>query len=204
MKKHLVIVVAALICLASSCKKDDSKNPKSGASVSDDASAKAAFITLNNFWMSTLEPALTKQTQTYTNTAITGASGGSAIVNGSYSTTHFSSSTNTSSTSNVEALISFSQYKTSSLTIDGELYFFDYSSSRSACSDAGCASAYHTSLDYQSKDDKGTALPAVAMNFSYGGKNYSDKLTFIASKSDNETWSVKVTNSGGETFSFYY
>lgn len=133
MSKLLTVLVIVVIFLTSACSKSGAG---SGAPITDEGTAKTAFLAINSLWTATLKPALTKEAQTYANMSLNGVAGGKAIVNGSFIRTNFSSSTSASNTSLVDVTITFQQYETNGLRLDGVLRFFDSYSYRMSCGSA--------------------------------------------------------------------
>jgi hypothetical protein len=203
MKNRLTIIAVLLLGLLGACKKDGDGTSGGGKAISDDTGAKALFSKMNSLWSGTLRPALSKTTQKYSGTVINGSSG-TATVEGQYSATHASSSFSSTTTSTIDVTITFKDYVASDMHINGTVRFFDYSNYRSACSDSGCASSSHTSLDYESADGSGNSLGAANVKFDYAGQSYKDAVTMDLRKSDNAHWSIKVTNSAGQTITTSY
>jgi hypothetical protein len=139
----------------------------------------------------------------YTDMALNGGTGGKAIVNGSFSKTSSSSSTSSSNSSLVDVTITFQQYETDGLRLDGVLRFFDSYSYRMACGSAGCASSTKTSVSYLSEDGYGSTFSPVAIKFNSNGTNLSDAILLDAGKSLTH-WSVKVTDKSGKVITFSY
>lgn len=203
MKNRLTIIAIALLSLLSACKKDgNDANGGGGIAITDANGAKALFSKMNSLWMVTLRPVLSKSTQTYTNTVVNG-SAGTATVNGKYSATNASSSSSSTSTSTIDVTITFKDYEANGMHINGSVRFFDYSNYRTACSNSGCASSSHTDLDYDSSNGS-ASLGAANVQFDYNGQSYKDAVTMAIEKSDNQHWSIKITNSANQTINTSY
>jgi len=198
MKKRLYIIALAAVCLLGACKKDSNGTNGGQAAIADEAGAKALFSKMNNLWTVSLRPALSKTTQTYTNTVLNGNSG-TATVTGSYSTTHASSSFSSTNTSTIDVTIIFKDYESNGMRLNGTVRFFDYSNVRSACSGSGCVTSAHSSIDYDSKDGAGNSYGSAKVQFEYSGKSYQDAVLMDIGKSDNAHWSIKVINGSNQT-----
>jgi len=198
MNKLLTVLI--IVFFLSACSKTGADG---GAPVSDQESAKAAFLAINGLWTSTLKPALTKDAQTYTDKTLDGSSGGKAIVNGRFTRTSYSYSTSSGNTSLVDVTITFQQYEVNGLRLDGVLRFFDSYSFRMSCGSAGCASSTKTSISYSSEDGSGATFQPLTIKFNANGKDLRDAMLLDASK-QYAHWSVKVTNGTGKVFSFSY
>lgn len=193
-------MIAGLAFGITSCKKSGGG---SGAPITIETDARGFFIKVNGLWNGVLKPALTKNVQTYTNAVLSDSAGGQAVVNGSYSASHYSGSSGSTQSSMVDATIVFTHFKANGLVLDGKLRFYDSYSYRQDCGSSGCASSTHTSVAYNSKDGSGNVFDPVAVSYDYNGKSYSDKVLLYASKV-YASFAVKVTNSQGELFSFSY
>lgn len=201
MSKLPTILIIAFSCLMTACSKSGSGG--GGTPITDEVTAKAAFLKINSLWTVTLKPALTKEAQTYTDMVLNGGTGGKAIVNGSFSKTSASSSTSSTNSSLVDVTITFQQYETDGLRLEGVLRFFDSYSYRMACGSAGCASSTKTSVSYLSEDGYGSTFPPVAIKFNSNGTDLNDAILMDASKTLAH-WSVKVTNKSGKVITFSY
>lgn len=203
MKKRLTIMAISIICLLGAACKKDGNGTGGGVAITDANGAKALFSKMNSLWTGTLRPVLSKSAQTYTNTVINGSSG-TAVVTGQYYTSRASSSSSSSSSSSIDVIITFKNYVADGMHINGTVRFFDYSSTRTACSDYGCASSSHSSIDYDSSDGAGNSLGSAAVQFDYGSQSYKDAVIMDIGKSDNFHWSIKVTNSSSQTITTSY
>lgn len=198
MRKYilLLVVIGGLV----GCKKDGGGG---GEPVSEEAVARVLFSKINGLWTGTLKPALTKTKQTYTNYVLSDSAGGQATVNGSYTATSYSGSSGSTASSMVDATIRFEHFTRNGLRLDGTFRFYDGYSYRQDCGSSGCASSTHTSVTYNSKDGSGNVYDPLAVSFSSNGVNYADKILLYASK-PYSSFSVKLTNTAGDTFSFSY
>jgi len=202
MSKLLTIAAIAFLCIVNvSCSKTGGGS--GGAPITDEETAKAVFLKINSLWTATLKPALTKEAQIYTDKTLDGGTSGKAIVNGKFAKTSFSSSTSSSNTSEVDVTITFQQYETGGLRLDGVLRFFDSYSYRQSCGSSGCASSTKTSTGYFSANGSGTTFSPVTAAFNYNGKDLRDGILLTASK-EYAHWAVKVTNGSNKVFSFSY
>lgn len=204
MKKYLAAFVIIIFYLATACSKEKD-GAYLGAPISEKEYAKAAFAKINGLWTSTLKPVLTKQAKKYTDTALAGALGGKAIVNGSYKKTQSSSSNSTSLSTIADMTINFQQYETEGLKLTGTMRFYESYSSRTACSSSGCASSTDTYSSYKTDSTvgSGVSFAPLAIQFTYNDKQYGDSILLDSDK-DHSTWSVKLTNGNKVTFSFSY
>lgn len=203
MKNKLTIIALIAVCVLGACKKDGNDNKGGGTPISDEAGAKALFSKMNSLWTAALRPNLSKTVQNYTNTVLNGSSG-TATVNGNYAATRASSSFSSTNTSTIDVTVTFKDYESDGLLINGTVRFFDYSNVRSACSSSGCATSSHSSLSYRSHDGANNSFGGATVRFEYNGKNYEDTVLMDIGKSDNAHWSIKVTNSHNETISTSY
>jgi hypothetical protein len=203
MKTRLIIIAVTLFCLLGACKKDGNETKTNGVAITDDTGAKALFSKMNSLWTTTLKPALSKTSQTYTNTILNGSSG-TATVNGQYGKTFASSSFSSTSTSTVDVTIVFKDYEVDGMHINGTVRFFDYNNYRSACSSSGCVSSSHTSIVYKSVDASGASLGPASVQFESNGKTYNDAVLMNIGKSDNAHWSIVVTNNAGQSINTSY
>lgn len=201
MKNYLFAVLAGTLCWLSSCKKDSGN---SGSPITDSQGAKGAFIQLNGLWTGTLKPLLSKTPAKFTDLLLSDSAGGSATVNGSYTSTSYTGSSGSTSSKAVDAIVLFKGYRTKGgMRLDGTIHFYDGYSFRMDCGSSGCASATHTSVAYRSEDGSGNTLGPTAVVFDYNGARYSDKILVNASK-PYSTFSVIITNGQGKEFSFSY
>jgi hypothetical protein len=203
MKNKLTIIALFAVCVLGACKKDGNGANGGGAPITDETGAKALFSKMNGLWTNTLEPVLSETNQTYTNKVLNGTSG-TATVNGSYSVTRASSSSSSLNTSTADVIITFKDYESGGLQINGTIRFFDYSNVRSACSSSGCATSSHSSLSYRSHDGSNNSFGQANVRFEYNGKSYQDAVLMNIGKSDNFHWSIEVTNSNNQTISTSY
>ncbi|GGA96381.1 MULTISPECIES: hypothetical protein [Mucilaginibacter] len=203
MKNKLITIALAAVCVLAACKKEGNDNNGGGTPISDETGAKALFSKMNGLWTAALRPNLSKTVQTYTNTVLNGSSG-TATVNGSYAATHASSSTSSTNTSTIDVVVTFKDYESDGLHINGTVHFFDYSNVRSACSSSGCATSSHSSLSYRSHDGANNSFGQANVRFDYNGKSYQDAVLMDIGKSDNFHWSIKVTNRNNQTINTSY
>jgi len=200
--KKLMFMLLVSTLFFNGCSKDDGGSADDAVKITNEEQAKAAFAAIQSLWNSTLRSLITAEEKTFTNETLAIA-GGSAIVNGEYSTTRSSSSSSSRNSSYIDVFITFQDFQTDQLKISGTIRFFDTSNSRTACSSSGCASSYHTSLAYKTQPSlENEDLIPCNLNFLYNGQQISDVILFDSGKSDNQHWSVKVTNGNNETFSF--
>lgn len=203
MKKiHFILAIVITISLGA-CKKEGTGGA-SGMAITDEATAKAAFLKINNLWTATLEPMIAKTEKTYKDETISGPNGGQAVINGRYYKTRFSSSSSSTSTTNFDMLITFKNYVTDGMTLDGTVRFFEFSESRSACSSSGCAFTNHYSISYDTNDGSDNNFPPLGIQFDNNGSKVNDKILIESGKSDNFRWGITVTNSAGQAFTFNY
>lgn len=202
MKKYLSGILVSL-CLLTACSKDETEAGAVNPPITTAEQARAAFTKINTLWISTLKPVLTKEKQTYSGKVLEGAGGGKAVINGSFTRSSSSSSSSTRNSSIADVTITFQQYETDGLRLDGVLRFYDSYNSRTACSSSGCASSTHTYLSYSSESAAGVANPPVAIEFELNGKTFRDQILLDANK-EFVTWSVKLTNENKQEFSFSY
>lgn len=191
------IAVILLIFSLYSCSKSNS----SGSPIATDADATAAFKKINTLYISVLKPLLIKKKQTFTNFVLYDSAGQQMIANGQYSTSSFSGSSGGTSSSTVDVTISFQQYSSGDLQLNGDLRFFDWYSSRTDCSSNGCATATHKDLSYATTDT--TAAKAVAIKFTNNGKVVSDNINLHGDK-EFSRFNVALKNGKGEKFVFSY
>lgn len=203
MKNKLTIIALIAICVLGACKKDRDGTNGGGAPINDETGAKALFSKMNALWTNTLGPALSETNQTYTNKVLNGTSG-TATVNGSYNETHSSSSSSRLNTAIADVTITFKDYESDGLRINGTVRFFDYSNVRTACSSSGCATSSHSSLSYSSYDGSNNSFGQANISFDYNGKRYQDAVLMDIDKSDNFRWSIEVTNSNNQKISTSY
>ena len=202
MKKYLSGILV-ILCLLTACSKDETGTNAANPPITTAEQARAAFIKINALWTSTLKPVLTKEKQTYSGKVLESAGGGKAVVNGSFTQSSSSSSSSTRSSSVADFTITFQQYETNGLRLDGVLRFYDSYNSRTACSSSGCASSTHTYFSYSSESAAGVAAPPVAIEFELDGKTLRDQILLDASK-EYAHWAVKLTNENKQEFSFSY
>ncbi|MBS1604648.1 MAG: hypothetical protein JST42_18425 [Bacteroidetes bacterium] len=195
--KHLLPGLIGLI-LISSCKKNSGE---AVSPINDATTARAIFNAIDVLWQRTLSPALSKNSQTFTNTVLQDSSGGSATVNGTFSTTTTSYPNSSSSTYNMSVIINFDHYRSNGLELNGPLRFYDARSSRTDCGSSGCASTSHNSTAYDDKDQAGGTLPAITVSLKYNGRQYEDNILLVASK-EYSSWSVKIITAAQKTLSF--
>ncbi|SEN13653.1 hypothetical protein SAMN05216436_11218 [bacterium A37T11] len=201
MKKLLIYTTIALTLLLTACSKDDGTGGK-GARVTNEVAARAVFQAINTLWTGTLRTIITAEQKKFQNQEVQGPKGGTAIVNGEYSTTSSSSSNSSRRSSYIDVIISFQDYQTESLKITGKLRFFDTSNSRTACSSSGCASSSHSRHAYNSEDGSKVSFGTSHLQFSTDGGMISDDILIDSGKSDNMSWYITVTNGNNEAFQF--
>jgi hypothetical protein len=199
MKRRQFLPAAFALLLLSACSKNNGVG--SGSPITTKDQAMAVFSKINTLYSSILKPALAKDSRKFTDTALQGAGGGTAIVNGSYIHTSISSANSSTTSSILDVVIIFKNYKTDGLSLDGTIRFFDSYSYRMACSTSGCASSTHASMAYKSQDGSGNEYPPFNIDFTYNGKQYSDAVMLTASKSTS-SWATKVVTAARQTFSF--
>ncbi|MBS1662300.1 MAG: hypothetical protein JST68_14745 [Bacteroidetes bacterium] len=193
-----LLLASLLTTLLAACHKS---NDNSGSPIATSSDAKLIFSMINTQWNGTLKPLLTKKVQTYTNQAFDSA-GIKMIVNGSYSTTSFTGSSGSTYSSTADMTITFQQYKSNGITLNGTMRFYETHSTRTDCGTAGCATASHMSISYKTADT--TAASAVAINYSNtGGKTLSDNIVLTSSR-EYSTFAVTMKNKQGQKFSFSY
>lgn len=199
--RQILPIVATMITLLymTSCTKTNDAG--GGAPIATDADARAAFAKINSLYTSKLRSKLTKSAQTFTNYVLIDSAGQKVIANGKYSTSSFSGSSGSSSSYDLDVTVSFQQFRSGDLQLDGILRIYDYSSTRTDCSSSGCATATHKNLIYSTTDT--TAAAAIAIKFANNGKNFSDKIILRGSK-PYSTFSVIMNNAKGEKFAFSY
>jgi hypothetical protein len=203
MKNKLTIIALIAICVLGACKKDGTGTNGGGAPITDETGAKALFSKMNSLWTNTLGPVLSETNQTYTNKVLNGTSG-TATVNGSYSVTRASSSSSSLNASTADVIITFKDYESDGLHINGTVRFFDYSNVRTACSSSGCATSSHSRLAYSSHDGSNNSFGQANVRFEDNGKSYQDAILMDIGKTDNFRWSIEVTNSNNQTISTSY
>lgn len=194
MSREKFILITLFILLLASC--SDEGNDRYSP-ISDEEQAKAAFKRIDSLWTSSLKPSLTIDEQTYTDEVLSGPIGGTALVNGSYSESKSSSSSSTSSSKLIDVTVTFQQYQTDGLKLDGLLRFYYSYRRRQACSDSGCASSTHTYTSYSSVQDP------IAIEFEFNGRQVRDTISLKASR-EYSTFEVELTNDAGQEFSFRY
>jgi hypothetical protein len=134
----------------------------------------------------------------FTGTVSVEGEAGSVSVTGTKTrtTTSSASSSTTTAVSDLDlTLVSFVPASRTDGSVSGDMRWYDYYYSRTACSDSGCASSTdHSEYIY------GTA---VAVRFEYAGVTYSDVVEITArSPEDSSQWDVDVTAADGTVYSF--
>jgi len=200
MKRFLpAIAVILIVFFLSSCSKTNGSG--SGSPITTDADAKTAFVKINTLYTSVLRPLLVKNKQTFNNFVLYDSAGQKVVANGEYSTTGYSGSSGSTSSSTIDVVISFQQYSSGGLQLNGNMRFYDWYSSRTDCGSAGCATATHKNLSYSTADT--TAATAVAIKFTNNGNAISDNINLTSSKVYS-TFSVVLRNVKGKKFTFSY
>lgn len=188
------ILITLFILLLTRCSDEDNVTY---SPISDEEQARAAFTKIDSVWTSSLKPSLNIEEQTYTDKALSGPLGGTALVDGSFSKSNSSSSSRRS----LDATITFQQYQADGLKLDGILRFYDSYRYRSACSSSGCASSSHTYISYSSEDSKNILYAPIAIEFEFNGRQVRDSILLDASR-EYSTFEIKLTNGAGKIFSF--
>jgi hypothetical protein len=204
MKKQVTLIAVLFICLFSACKKDGNDPGGGGSPIKDEATARAAFLKINDLWKVTLKPLFSKTPKNFKNETISGPDGGQAVINGQYYTTRSSSSSSSYNSNWLDLDIIFTNYVAGDLKLDGRVRFYDSGDSRTACSSSGCASSSHSYISYATKDGSKNNFPPLSIRFDNYGSKISDKILFDGNKEDNMRWVMTVTNSAGQAFTFYY
>lgn len=193
------ITAILLVFSLASCSKSNGSG--SGSPIASNTDAKAAFLKINTFYTSVLRPMVVKKKQEFTNFVLLDSAGQKLIANGEYSTSSYSGSSGSTSSSTIDVTITFQQYRSGDLQLDGKMRFFDYYSSRTDCGSSGCASSSHKEISYATTDT--TAATAIAIKFNNNGANISDNIT-LSAKKQYSTFSVVLRNEKREKFSFSY
>lgn len=197
--KHLLLAASLLILFAACHKKND--GPGSGAPIATSSDARLIFGMINSMWNGRLKPLLTKKAQTFTNQAFDTA-GMKMTVTGSYSVTSYSGSSGSTYSSTADMTITFQKYQADGLYLDGTIRFYEGHRSRTDCGTSGCATSSHMEIIYETKDT--TAASAVTISYqNSGGKSISDAIV-LDSEREYSTFSVRMKNRQGQSFSFSY
>jgi hypothetical protein len=200
MKQFLPALAVLLLVLSlASCSKHNESG--SGSPIASSTDAKAAFLKINTLYTSVLRPLLIKKTQTFSNLVLFDSAGQKMIANGKYSTSSYSGSSGSTSSYTIDVTITFQQYSSADLQLNGDLHFYDWYSTRTDCGSAGCATATHKDISYATTDT--TTAKAVAIKFNNNGKAISDNINLHADK-EYSTFSVALKNAKGQKFSFSY
>lgn len=202
MKTFLFVTLTLASVLLGGCHKDDMQ-PK-GAPISDQAAAVSVLLAIDHLWETVLKPQLTVTPQNYHDTVLMDGPNGKITVEGSYYYHQTSSSSSNSTSSITDVTITFIDYNENDLYLNGDLRFFDASSSRTACSSSGCASSNHMSISYTSNDGTGTIFPPLTIAFKdLAGKPYRDNITMDVGK-QYAHWAGSLVNGKRDTISISY
>jgi hypothetical protein len=122
MKKFNFILAILITIGFGACKKEDGGGA-TGKAITNEATAKATFLKIDNLWTATLQPKIAKTEKTYKDETISGPNRGLAVINGRYYKTRISSSSSSTSTTNFDILVTFKNYVTDGMTLDGTVRF---------------------------------------------------------------------------------
>jgi hypothetical protein len=201
MKKYLLpaMIAAFILSAVTSCSKSGGSG--SGSPIANGDDAKAAFIKINTLYTTVLKKMVTKNTQKFTNFILADSGGRKMIANGEYSVSGFSGSSGSTSTTTIDVDITFQDYRSGDLELNGTIRFYDWNTSRTDCGSGGCATASHKDLAYETPDT--SAAGEIAIKFNNNGKAIADNISLTSDK-EFSTFSVTLRNAKREKFSFTY
>lgn len=205
MNKLISVILPVTLFFLQACSKDgDSAGGSGGKAINSQELAKATFDKINTLWTAVLKPGLGQQTQTYSGKVLQGSEGGKATVNGAYQKNSSSSATSTLNSSTMDVFITFDQYRTGDLLLNGTIRFYEHSYSRTACSSSGCASSSKRTLAYESRTKlSDTALTPFNIEFAYNDGLLKDFILMDSHK-EYSSWKVEITNADKTTFTFSF
>ncbi len=190
-----VVTVLSVASLLAGC--DSVTGPGNSASeakskvISTSAQAQSAFSLLRSS-----AEAVDRQVSAPFNgsTSISGG-GGTAAVSGKKTSSNTSSLSSSSTSRMSDLQISFAGFASAPGAVSGNLRWFDYYYSRTACSSSSCASS--------SERSEAITGTAIRVQFVHNGESISDEITVDADSPDyTSRWTVKITTRAGQVFSF--
>ena len=203
MRQNLMMCLglSALCLLNSGCSSSTGDNAGGGGggggggqAITTDAAAKSAWSFL---WSAGAEVNGNVAVDFTGPVSVAGAAG-SASVTGTKTESSTSYSTSYSTTRAADLNLSFASFVPVARpdgSLSGDMRWYDYYYSRTACSSSTCASSTH-----HTEAIEGTNL---TVKFEAGGVTYSDVITISAGSPDyTSRWDVTITTKNGTVFSF--